>query len=156
MSKHNDDNNQLSKKEQLEIEVYKGLIQYGCQMSADHINYDRLLMPISLVPAYLLLTSLDVQEAGWPAQIIIWLGGFLLVGFWAMRNIRSRARLYRTWDKVSCLEEGFEVPGIGKVLDALGGTRIPTDFTLKIVFAVLAVLLYLAVLIYVIVRALKC
>ena len=91
-------------------------------------------MPISLVPAYLVLTSLDVREAGLPAELIILFGGFLLLVFWIMRNIRSRARLYETWDKVSCLEEGFEAPGIGKVLDTIAPHWAPKDFTLKIVF----------------------
>ncbi len=152
----NNANGSKDPKETVKLEVYKGLIQYGCQMSQDHLNYDRILMPISLVPAYLVLTSLDVREAGLPAELIILFGGFLLLVFWIMRNIRSRARLYETWDKVSCLEEGFEVPGIGKVLDTIAPHWAPKDFTLKIVFFVLAVLLYLAVLIYVIVRACKC
>ena len=146
----------LTRKEQVQIEGYKALMQYGCQMSQDHLNYDKIMMPVSLAPAYFVLTSLDVQEAGPVAELLIWGAGVLLLAFWVLRNIRSRTRLYETWDTVSCLEEGFEVPGIGKVLDAIGAHWAPKDFTLKIVFFVLAVLLYLAVLIYVIVRALKC
>lgn len=50
-------------KETVKLEVYKGLIHYGCQMSADHLNYDRILMPISLV-----LASEDSNESN-PSSI---------------------------------------------------------------------------------------
>ena len=46
----------LTRKEQLQIEGYKALMQYGCQMSQDHVNYDRIIMPVSLLPAYFVLT----------------------------------------------------------------------------------------------------
>ena len=53
----------LTRKEQLEIEGYKALMQYGVQLSQDHLNYDRIFMPLTFVPAYFVLTSLDVREA---------------------------------------------------------------------------------------------
>ena len=124
----------LSPKQQLEIEGYKALMQYGCQMSQDHLNYDKIMMPVSLAPAYFVLTSPAGKIPSQWAESLILVGGFLLLVFWVLRNIRSRARLYETWDKVSCLEEGFEVPGIGKVLDTIAPHWAPKDFTLKIVF----------------------
>ena len=30
-------------KEHLKLEGYKALMRYGCQMSQDHLNYDRIL-----------------------------------------------------------------------------------------------------------------
>ena len=38
----------LNKKEQLLIEGYRSLTEYGCQMSQDHISTDRVMIPLSL------------------------------------------------------------------------------------------------------------
>lgn len=57
------------------LEGYKVLMQYGIQMSQDHLNYDKILMPLSLVPAFFVLTSADVQKAGLAAELLIWGAG---------------------------------------------------------------------------------
>ena len=148
----------LTRKEQLQIEGYKALMQYGCQMSQDHVNYDRIIMPVSLLPAYFVLTSSDLQDAGLLAELVIWSAGLVLLLFWHSRNIRSKDRLYKIWDTVSCIETrlGFaaysEVHGHMKTKKKFS---LP-DFKIKKIFFVIAVLGYVVVLYYVLWRKCKC
>ncbi len=129
-------------KEHLKLEGYKALMQYGCQMSQDHLNYDRILMPLSLVPAFLVLTSPDVHCAGKLAASLILGGGFALLLFWFFRNLRSRKRLYKTWDTLSCIEKDLGFAAYTIVHDTMKPWWPLRDFTLKIIFAVVGLALY--------------
>ena len=65
----------LTRKEQLEIEGYKALMQYGVQLSQDHVNYDKIIMPLSLVPAYFVLTSSDLQDTWLLVELVVLAAG---------------------------------------------------------------------------------
>ena len=113
-------------------------------------------MPVSLAPAYFVLTSLDVQEAGPVAELLIWGAGVLLLAFWVLRNIRSRTRLYKVWDTVSCIEKDLEIPAYSKVHDYMRESKALRDFTLKFIFAGLAGVFYVVVFCYVLCRWSQC
>ena len=133
------------------IEGYKALMQYGCQISQDHLNYDRILMPISLIPAFLVLTSPDVHCAGKLAASLILGGGFALLLFWLFRNLRSRKRIYKVWETLCCIEKKLEFEAYSIVHKTMK-TRWPlADFTLKFVFIGMAILLYIAVFVMVLI-----
>ena len=51
--------NSLTRKEQLQIEGYRSLTEYGCQMSQDHISTDRVMIPLSLAPALWVLAPTE-------------------------------------------------------------------------------------------------
>ena len=100
----------LTRKEQLEIEGYKSLTQYGCQMSQDHISTDRVMIPLSLAPAIWVLRPLNGQFNDNWANSFILLGGVVFIAFWMLRNRRSEKRLYAIWDILRLIEVplGFE------------------------------------------------
>ena len=97
----------LNKKEQLLIEGYKALMQYGCQMSQDHISTDRIMVPLSLAPALLALAPPYEHIPSPLARTLILAGGVILVEFWKRRNKRNERRLYAIWDVVSLIEKQF-------------------------------------------------
>ena len=132
-------------KEHLKLQGYNALIQYGCQMSADHLNYDRILMPISLAPPLLVLIPSNERNISQWAESCILAGGVLLLAFWVFRNIRSRARLYNVWETVISIEKDLGFPAVKKVLDATNKLWVPRDFTLKFIFAGLAAVFYVFV-----------
>ena len=100
----------LTRKEKLGIEGYKALMQYGCQMSADHISTDRVMIPLSLAPALLVLAPPNEGIASNWAETWILLGGFVFTTFWMLRTRRSEKRLYAIWDILRLIEGalGFE------------------------------------------------
>ena len=131
------------------IEGYKALMQYGCQLSGDHINYDRIFMPLSLVPAFLVLSSPDIQNSGKQAELSILSGGFLLLLFWFFRNIRSQKRLYKTWETLCCIEKCLGFAAYTIVQDTMKTSWRPADFTLKFIFGVVVALGYIVLFCYV-------
>ena len=133
------------------IEGYKALMQYGVQLSQDHLNYDRIFMPLSLIPAFLVLTSPDVHCAGKLAASLILGGGFVLLLFWFFRNLRSRKRLYKVWETLCCIEENLEFEAYTKVHKTMKPWWPLRDFTLKFVFFGMALLLYIAVFVMVLI-----
>ena len=153
----------LTPKQQLLIEGYKALMQYGCQMSQDHLSVDRIFMPLSLVPAYFVLTSLDVREAGWPAEVLIWCAGGLLLWFWHSRNKRSAARLNEIWDTLCCIEKCLGFAAYSRVHAALNPDKQyepkpppRRDFEVKRIFACIAGLVYFGVFVYLVYRWSTC
>ena len=149
----------LNKKEQLLIEGYKALNQYGCQMSQDHLSVDRIFMPLLLAPPVFVLTSKDVQNAGKLAASLILGGGVLLLVFWTLRNWRSKKRLYAIWDILPSIERQLEFEAhrtLRKCMNKRPCSRFwllrrlpPRDFTLKNLFGGLALAFYGAILLYV-------
>ena len=148
----------LTRKEQLQIEGYKALLHYGCQMSADHISTDRVMIPLSLAPALWVLRPLNGQfDDNW-AKTFILLGGYWLIGFWMLRNQRSEKRLYAIWDILPLIEKdlGFKAFQTLKLFmdtrEFRDGRfrRLPSrDFTLKKWFGRLALAFYGVVFIYI-------
>ena len=145
----------LNKKEQLQIEGYKSLTQYGCQMSQDHISTDRVMIPLSLAPAIWVLRPLNGPiDDNW-AKTFILLGGCLLIGFWMLRNWRSGKRLSAIWDISRLIEVqlGFKAYRTLKTFMAdplyerLG--KPPRDFQLKKWFGWFALAFYGVVFVYV-------
>ena len=100
----------MTRKEQLIIEGYKSLAQYGCQLSADHISTDRIMIPLSLAPAFYILAPPNGEIASKLAETLILLGGILFIVFWMLRNRRSEKRLSAIWDILRSIEAplGFE------------------------------------------------
>lgn len=100
----------LTRKEQLQIEGYKALMQYGCQMSADHISTDRVMIPLSLAPALWVLAPPNGPINSKVAQSLILLGGVVFIWSWMRRNSRSERRLSAIWDILREIERqlGFE------------------------------------------------
>ena len=94
MNETDDEKCSLNKKEQLLIEGYKSLTQYGCQMSQDHISTDRVMIPLSLAPALWVLAPPNGAIDGKAAETLILLGGIVFIVFWMLRNWRSEKRLY--------------------------------------------------------------
>ncbi len=147
-----------SERDQLLIEGYKSLTQYGCQLSADHISTDRIMIPLSLAPAIWVLRPLNGEiDDSW-AKTLILVGGFGFIVFWMLRNRRSEKRLYAIWDILRLIEVplGFEAHLTLKLFmedpDLYNGRfRRWTfrDFTLKTCFGVAALVFYGVVLVYV-------
>ena len=155
----------LTRKEQLEIEGYKSLTQYGCQMSQDHISTDRVMIPLSLAPAIWVLRPLNGQfDDNW-AKTFILLGGASLIVFWMFRNGRSEKRLYAIWDILRLIEAplGFEAHlmlkrfmetmeydnGRWRERQSHDPKLPPRDFKLKEYFGRFALAFYGAILLYV-------
>ena len=139
------------------IEGYKALMQYGVQMSQDHLNYDRIIMPLSLVPAYFVLTSWDLQEAGPLAELVIWGAGPLLLWFWHSRNKRSRDRLYKVWDTLACIEKRLCFAAYSTVHDYMNNeSKTLRDFKIKELFVWAAGFAYFVVLCHLLWRWSKC
>ena len=82
----------MTRKEKLRIEGYKSLTQYGCQLSADHISTDRIMIPLSLAPALLVLAPQNGHVSGFAKTMILVAGVFLIL-FWMYRNRRNAKRL---------------------------------------------------------------
>ena len=148
------------KDEDHRIEGYKALMQYGIQMSQDHVNYDKILTPVVFLPAYFVLTSSDLQDAGPLLELVIWAAGPLLLWFWHARNKRSRARLYKVWDTVACIEKDLKLDAMHIVLDHLNKSSDKRDtlrdFEIKKRLIGFAALGYVVVFCYVLWRWLKC
>lgn len=139
------------------IEGYKALMQYGVQLSQDHVNYDKIIMPLSLVPAYFVLTSSDLQEAGPVAELLIWSAGPLLLWFWHTRNKRSKDRLYKVWDTVSCIEKRLCFAAYSTVRDYMKNkSKTLRDFEIKALFVWFAGLGYFVVLCFLLWRWSTC
>ena len=132
----------LTRKEQLQIEGYKALMQYGVQLSQDHLNYDKILMPISLAPALWVISSPVGKIPSRWAETWILVGGVLLLLFWVLRNIRSRTRLYKVWDTVSCIEKRLCFDAYSNVHDEMKKSGTLSDFTLKFIFSGLVAVFY--------------
>lgn len=141
---HTDENTKLSYEHKM-LEGYMGLNQWQCQSSQDHLNYDRILMPL-LVGAPIYALSSEVNN--WVKTFIL-LGGFLLLLFWILRNERSKMRIGRGWEVLNEVEEelGFSVRR--RFRDKIDASRVPRDFTLKVCFGYATSLFYFAVLFYV-------
>lgn len=147
------------KDEDYRIEGYKALMQYGIQMSQDHVNYDKILTPVVFLPAFFVLTSSDLQDAGLLVELVIWGAGPLLLWFWRARNKRSKARLYKVWDTLVCIEKHLCFEAYTKVHKHLEEKRklgVLPDFETKRIFISWANLGYVAVLIYVFWRWSQC
>ena len=152
MNDKENDTNSLTRTEQLKLEGYKALNQYGCQMSQDHLSVDRIFMPLLLVPAFLVLTSEDVQKAGKLEASLILGAGVLLLVFWTLRNWRSKKRLYAIWDILPSIERQLKFAAhrtLRKCMKKRPRSRFwllrrlpPRDFALKFAFAGIAALLY--------------
>ena len=102
--------NSLTRKEQLQIEGYRSLTEYGCQMSQDHISTDRVMIPLSLAPALWVLAPPNGEIASQWAETLILVGGIVFIVFWMLRNSRSERRLSGIWDILRSIETqlGFE------------------------------------------------
>jgi len=148
------------KNEDHRIEGYKALMQYGFQMSQDHVNYDKILTPVVFLPAYFVVTSSDLQDAGPLVELVILGAGPLLLWLWHARNKRSQARLYKVWDTVACIEKDLKFDAMRTVLDHLNKSRDKRetlrDFEIKERFIGFAALGYVVVFCYVLWRWLKC
>ena len=147
------------KDEDHRIEGYKALMQYGIQMSQDHVNYDKILTPVVFLPAYFVLTSSDLQDAGPLLELVIGAAGPLLLWFWHARNKRSKARLYKVWDTVACIEKDLCFEAYTKVHKHLEEKRklgVLPDFEIKKRLIGFAALGYVVVFCYVLWRWLKC
>lgn len=90
-------------KDLLQIEGYKALNQYGCQMSQEHLSFDRIFMPLSLAPVYFVLVPRDEPISKF-VEILILLGGIFFIWIWRLRNRRSEKRLYAIWDILRGIE----------------------------------------------------
>ena len=146
------------------IEGYKVLTQYGCQLSADHISTDRIMIPLSLAPAFFVLAPQNGKIASQWAETLILVGGVVFIWFWHQRNLRNEKRLHAIWDILRLIEAqlGFEAYlTLQRFMDTMvydnGRWRKLTpkdkplkhDFTLKKHFARFACVFYLVVLLYV-------
>ena len=128
------------------------LNQGQCQESQDHINFDRIFMPLLLAPPVFVLTSEDVQNAGKVAASLILGGAVLLLVFWTLRKWRSKKRKYGIWDILPSIERHLKFAShrtLGKCMNKRRRSRfwllrrlLPRDFTLKFTFAGIAALLY--------------
>ena len=109
-------------KKEWQIEGYKALMQYGIQMSQDHVMFDRIFMPVSLAPAYAIIASSDSSmiQVDRTGKIALCLAAILFLWMWHVRNRRSQARLYKVWKTVGCIERDSKICGIHTVLDYLG------------------------------------
>lgn len=140
------------------IAGYNSLTQYGCQLSADHISTDRIMIPLSLAPAFFVLAPQNGEIAGQFAETLILVGGVVFILFWRSRNLRNEKRLYAIWDILRLIEKelGFEAYRTLKFfMDAhlfeKGRWRKPPmhDFKLKKRFGHAAIVFYSVVLVYV-------
>ena len=111
-------------KKEWQIEGYKALMQYGIQMSQDHVMFDRIFMPVSLAPAYAIIASSDSSmiQVDHTGQIALCLAAILFLWMWHVRNRRSQARLNKVWETVGCIERDTKICGIHTVLDYLDPT----------------------------------
>ena len=135
---------------------YKALNQYGCQMSQEHLSIDRIFMPLSLAPALWVLAPPNEAIENKFVESLILLGGMFFIGFWILRNWRSRKRLYAIWDILRGIEYklGFAAHRTLKEcmdnpFDAQFRKRPPRDFRLKNWFGGIAMGFYVLVLGYV-------
>ncbi len=141
------------------IEGYKSLTQYGCQMSADHISTDRIMIPVSLAPAFFVLAPQNVEITNQWAETLILMGGISLILFWMFRNSRSKKRLYAIWDILRLIETKLGFEAYLRLLNLmktrachrfwLGRILPPSDFTLKFWFGVFALAFYCLVTLHV-------
>ena len=108
-------------KKEWQIEGYKALMQYGIQMSQDHVMFDRIFMPVSLAPAYAIIASSESSmiQVGRTGQFALCIAAILFLWTWHVRNRRSQARLYKVWKTVGCIERDSKICGIHTVLDYL-------------------------------------
>lgn len=154
------ENNSLTPEQQLQIEGYKSLSEYGCQMSQDHISTDRVMIPLSLAPAFFVLAPPTEHDVSYIAKVFILLGGTSLIVFWMLRNKRSEKRLYAIWDTLRLIEErlGFKAHrAVQQFMESRWlrdngrfDKRLPLrDFTLKKRFGWFGLGFYVFVLIYV-------
>ncbi len=143
------------------IEGYKALTQYGCQLSADHISTDRIMIPLSLAPALLVLSPPNGEIVSRWAETLILLGGVVFIWFWHHRNLRNEKRLHAIWDILRLIEAqlGFEAyltlqrfmdtmvydNGRWRKLTPNDQKQPKSDFTLKKYFAGFAFAFYLTV-----------
>lgn len=155
----------MTRKEQLLIQGYNALTHYGCQLSADHIGTDRIMMPLSLAPALLVLAPPNGGIDGTLPKLFILSGGFFFVLFWKSRNLRNEKRLHAIWDILRYIEGelGFEAYiKLRQIMNTMqydngqwrkrmpGDPKLPAhDFTLKKRFAWFAFTLYGFVSLYV-------
>ena len=159
MNETDNEKSSLNKKEQLLIEGYKALNQYGCQMSQDHLSVDRIFMPLSLAPAYYVLTQPNGEIDSKAVESLILFGGVVFIVFWMLRNWRSKKRLYAIWDILPSIERQLEFEAhrtLRKCMDkprcsrfGLGWITPPRDFTLKSLFGWLTLAFYGVILLYV-------
>lgn len=154
----------MTRKEKLIIEGYKSLTQYGCQLSADHISTDRIMIPLSLAPALLVLAPQNGHVSGFAKTMILVAGVFLIL-FWMYRNRRNAKRLSAIWDILRLIEAqlGFEAHIKLKIfMESLlfengqwrklqsSDSKPPThDFKLKRTFGIAVLCFYGLVLVYV-------
>ena len=159
MNETDDEKCSLNKKEQLLIEGYKALNQYGCQMSQDHLSVDRIFMPLSLAPAYYVLTQPNGEIDSKAVESLILFGGVVFIVFWMLRNWRSKKRLYAIWDILPSIERQLKFAAhrtLRKCMNKRPSSRFwllrrlpPRDFTLKSLFGWLTLAFYGAILLYV-------
>ena len=142
---HTDENTKLSYEHKM-LEGYKGLNLWQCQESQDHINFDRIFMPLLIgAPIYALVQAGDDQRH----QTFILIGGFILLLFWLFRNLRIQHRMlsgFKVLNEVEC-ELKFNVRR--RFRDKIDASHLPKDFTLKVWFGYATSLFYFAVLFFV-------
>ncbi|MDE0297271.1 MAG: hypothetical protein OXN17_01395 [Candidatus Poribacteria bacterium] len=155
MNTRENDTNSLTRTEQLKLEGYKALNQYGCQMSQDHISTDRVMIPLSLAPALWVLIPLKGEfENNWDKTFVL-LGGASLIVFWRLRNWRSGKRLSAIWDILRLMEYQLWFAAYRTLKSYMDDPRYerlgnpPRDFQLKVWFAWFALLFYGVVFSYV-------
>lgn len=148
-------------------EGYKALTQYGCQLSADHISTDRIMIPLSLAPALFVLAPQNDMVYSKLAATLMLSGGVVFLWFWWQRNLRNEKRLHAIWDILRSIEGqlGFEAYlELQRYMNTMVydkgqerwrkltrcDSKLPRhDFTLKKNFVMLASLFYVFVWVYV-------
>lgn len=135
-------NDNLSKKELLQIEGYRGLLQYGCQVSQDHTHYNRILLPLSFVPAVLLLTSEVLQQLDMTLainlwrQMVIWMAGPTILTFWASRYKRTQDRLVQVLRTIREIEYRLGFAAIDTVEDRMEKQSKAPKYSISIIAVV--------------------
>lgn len=142
---HTDKNTTLSYEHKM-LEGYKGLNLWQCQESQDHINFDRIFMPLLIAaPMYALLQADGHQGL----QTLIVAGSSILLLFWILRNLRIQHRMlsgFKVMNEVEC-KLNFNVRR--RFRDEIDKSKMPRDFTLKYYFAGCTFVFYLGCFIYV-------
>ncbi len=143
----------------LKIEGYKSLTQYGCQLSQDQLNYDKILLPLLIAAPLLVLDSDNTIKTSKTGDLIILIGGLVFLVFWHLRNWRSRVRLYAIWDTLLLIEEQLEFEAHRTLRKCMNKRRCsrfrllrirpPRDFTLKRYFGYVTIVFYICVVVYV-------
>lgn len=134
----------LNRYDQLMIEGYRSLGEWNCQQSEDHLTFDKVFMPVIIGAPILALNQGEIRIATFTL-----VGGVLLLLFWFFRNLRSKMRIYETFNMMNDIEKELKFDARTRLRDKIDNSRLPSDFGLKKWFFGFAVAFYLVVFLFV-------